>query len=104
MDTSSVPIIKLELEGMKHRIMTHLGVHGSELGDIINAGIDRAIKSYDFDDKVLSTVHEVLNTEIDNFLKYGGGRVVIREAVAKTLNEAFNISSKPDEPKPPDSE
>ena len=90
MDVQNVPIIKFELDRIRQQIKANLGTAGSELGEMIDKGIESAISSYDFDGKVIMIVHELITEEIDRFFKYGPGKTVVRETVEETLNKAFN--------------
>jgi hypothetical protein len=43
MNYEAVPVIRLEIEGMKHSILQHLGVVGSELGKNLEGEIEKAL-------------------------------------------------------------
>jgi hypothetical protein len=86
MDYKAMPIIRVEIECLKHDIAMFLGVHGSELGEQIEKGIETAIRNYDFDGNICKIVHDIITEDIKNFYKYHEGRNIIRDAVYKILN------------------
>lgn len=89
MDSNFMPIIRLEVEGMKSQIMAALGTRGSELGELIEAEIDQAINSFDFAGQVKVAVHNGLHTAIHNYFERGDGYRMLQDA-AKSLIEKQN--------------
>ena len=90
MNIENVPLIRFELENIRHQIKSHLGTAGSELGEMIDKSIQNAISDYDFDGKVIKITHEIITEEIENFFKHDPGRDVVKATIAETLNKAFN--------------
>ena len=76
------PVIKFEVEHMKHTLMAHLGLCGSELGECVSAAMDRAVESYPWEQNVTNIVHSVLTHEIERYFTYGPGKDLISQAVS----------------------
>lgn len=81
MNHNAIPTLKLEVEGMKSAIITHLGVRGSELGDALDSEITKAVDSYPWQEAVFSIVHDAITKHIDVYFKYGKGKRAIVDAV-----------------------
>ena len=94
----NMPIIRLEVEGMKHSIMTALLESQAQ----IDADIVAAAEAYCTEENISRVVREatssamdrVLKDEVRSFFEYGNGRTAIRRAVLESL------SSKVDEVTP----
>jgi len=92
----NVPIIKLEVEGMRHTVTTALSQHSAE----IDENIRKAINFYCSPDNIENVIHKEVTEAIDNavkeeirsFFKYSKpGRQAIREAVMKYLDEEMPV-------------
>ena len=81
MDYKAMPILRMEVEGMKAAILTHLGARGSELGDALSAEIDKAIAEYDWQGELKRIVHETLSQKIQEYFSWGEGAKAVRAAV-----------------------
>lgn len=81
MDYKAMPILRMEVEGMKASILTHLGAMGSELGDALSAEIDKAIANYDWQGEVTRIVHSALTEKITEYFSWGDGSKAVRAAV-----------------------
>ena len=84
---NDMPIIKLEVERMKHTIMSHLGAYNNEMGKAIEAQIERAIESYDWEGQVTRITHECIQERIQSYFKYGAGSRFIGECVDNAFKE-----------------
>ena len=96
MNAESMPIIRLEIENMKQTIITALGLRGSELGEAVQVGIERAVKAYDFDAKVSQIVSDIITMDIDSFFRHGPGRAAIQSVVQNTLEDVFPKKQTPE--------
>lgn len=85
MNIDAMPLIRLEVESMKHAIISHLGVHGSELGKILDAEIQKAIDTYPWESSVAEIVHDALHSEIERYFRFGEGRKAIQQSVEESL-------------------
>ena len=85
MDFESVPIIRLEIERLKHTVMSSLGTQHSDLGLAINSAIDKALQSYDFDREVSRIVHQELTKQITNYFSHEEGY----RAISQSIHEMF---------------
>ena len=82
MKSEMVPIIKFEVEHMKHTLMAHLGLCGSELGGYVAAAMGRAVENYPWEQNVTNIVHSVLTYEIEQYFTHGPGKDLISQAVS----------------------
>ena len=88
----TIPIIRLEVEGMKHQIMVALTAYAAQMDSDIQAAVDE----YCTPEHITATVKNIAKGEIDKaikeevskFFSYGNGRTAIMEAVKATLEEA----------------
>lgn len=90
MDYKAMPTIRLEVESMKHAILTHIGANNSELGAALNTEIEKALASYDWQGQVTEIVHKAITERIAAHFTFGAGRDAVQEAVA----EGFNVALK----------
>lgn len=88
MDYKAMPILRMEVEGMKAAILTHLGARGSELGDALSAEIDKAIAEYDWQGEVKRIVHAALSENINYYFKFGDGAKAVKDAVVEGFDAA----------------
>jgi hypothetical protein len=87
----AMPLIRLEVEGMKASILAHLGVIGSDLGVHLDEQIQHAIDSYPWEDKTKRIVHDAITKRLESYFTYGKGNqaieAVIDEGFSKALGE-----------------
>ena len=87
-----MPLIKLEVEGMKASIITALGLRGSELSERVNAMIDEAVKSHDFDKDVTEAAHACITESIHELFQFSGsGRCLIRKVISAEFDKIFKL-------------
>lgn len=93
--TDTLPMIRLEVAGMKHQITHALMAHQAKMdADIINA-----VEAYCQPENISRVIHEAarsaldaaIKEEVKNFFWFGPGRVAVAEAVKTKLlnNETF---------------
>lgn len=87
MNAEAIPIIRFQIENLKHQIASHLGAVGSELGEAVENAVDKAVAEYDFDGEVSRIVSQVVSEELQAFYTYGRGRLIIREALDQALRK-----------------
>lgn len=85
MKFEAMPIIRIELEGIKQSIIQHIGAAGSEYGELVAEQLEKAILTYPWEDTVRRTTERCIDEAIENYFKCGDGAKAIREAV----NTAF---------------
>ena len=81
MNFDAIPRLRLEIEGIKHSIIAHIGAMDSELGDALSVEINKAVENYPWEQEVMSIVHDKIRAEISSYFKYGAGAKSINEAV-----------------------
>lgn len=86
---SSIPIIRLEVEGMRHAIVTALTDHQATL----DADIQAAVTAYCTPDNIGRVVQQHVSRElqtavvaaVERFFRWGGGREAVESAVTEAI-------------------
>ena len=91
----SVPIIRLEVEGMKHTVQVALMNHAAQMDTSIQQAVEAYCTKENIDAVVMKVAREALDMavreEVRNFFGYGRvGRQAVREAVHHWLNEMYS--------------
>lgn len=86
MDTSFLPIIRFEVEGVKAHIASMLGLRGSEMMERISAEVDKAVANYDLSRAVTAAVSDGMRKAVNDFFTYGEGYKRIQAAVEEGFN------------------
>ena len=85
----NVPIIRLEIEGMKYTLQTALSEHSAQIDKDVQAAIERFCRPENIQEHINRAVKQslgvVLAEEIERHFKYGEGREAIRQAVRTAL-------------------
>lgn len=89
-----MPIIRLEVEGMKHSILTALSRHSVEMDSMVQGAVEAFCTSEHINNIVKSEVNLQLElavkAEVRSFFQYSGaGRKAVYEAVTKHLEDNF---------------
>lgn len=88
---NGVPIIRLEVEGMRLVVHQALMEHAARMDADVQAAIERAITPENVSRIVQETaareVRAAIDSAIESFYRFGAGRDVIRREVEKTLTE-----------------
>lgn len=86
----SIPIIRLEIEGMRHAIVAAVGKHLAEMDSDIQVAIENICTPEHVTDIIKKTasaeIDAAIKSEIEQFYRYGPGREVIKKAVHETLD------------------
>lgn len=85
----TIPIIRLEVEGMKHTLTTALMEHSALMDEQLRA----AIEAYCTPENIARVVQEAARAALDqaikesvqNFFRFGPGRSAVAEAVKESL-------------------
>jgi len=89
MNYEALPKIRLEVESMKHAILQHIGVVGSDLGERLSKEIEHSIESYPWQTEVDIIVHTAITNHIQEYFKYGDGREMIKGALSEAFSKVF---------------
>ena len=85
---NDLPIIKLELEGMKHSIMHHFASYNETISDAVEKQLDVAIESFDFKQAVTDATHVCIKAAIKNYFTWGAGHRLVGASVKEILDSA----------------
>lgn len=83
------PLVRIEVEEMKHSVMHYLGAHHQEIEEQVKAQLERVIENYDFERRVREAIHTVIDGAILGYFKYGQGREAVEKAVWASLDKAL---------------
>lgn len=90
----NVPIIRLEVERMKHSIFTALTEHAA----LMDSSVQKAVEAYCTEENIDAVVRKAaiealdaaVKEEVRNFFWYSGnGRLAVREAVEQFLDKNY---------------
>ncbi len=85
MKMECVPIIKMQIEGMKIGIAQAMGIEGSDLEKVISKKADEEIKKMFSDESITILVRDILWTEVRlkviQYFQYGKGAVKVDKLV-----------------------
>ena len=90
----NIPIIKLEIQGMRHTVCTALTQHTAVLDENIQKAVEEFCRPESLDALVrkiaLQEINSAVSEEIQNFFRWSGnGRKAIKEAVIKAMDERY---------------
>ncbi len=94
MDFEALPRLRLELDHMKSTIITHLGIHGSELSGKINEKIEEVIANYDFDGEISRIASNAITEAIEKEFTSGEGAKFIQNAINEAFRKMFFANNK----------
>ena len=89
MNIEAMPVLRIEIERLKHTIVSMIGARGSELGEYISAEMDKAVHNYDWEGHVRKIVHETINERIKAYFSYGDGAKAIKSAIDQGFNSSI---------------
>lgn len=93
----NIPIIKLEVESMKHTMVTALQQHAALMDSSIQAAVEAYCTPENIDAVVQETARQALDAAVkqevrDYFGRWNeNGRMAVREAVIAFLDEQYPV-------------
>ena len=87
MDGRAIPVIRLSIENMKHAIIQHMGVEGSELSDYIGEQCDKAVADYPWERTVKEVVNAAIQKGLERYFSCGPGYKAVEAAIEAALEE-----------------
>ena len=88
---TGIPMIRLELEGMKQSIIHAFNNLQIQQDAAVRAAVENFCKPEHLNQLINAAVNDVLThaikDEVNNFYRYGAGRDFIKELVKKRLDE-----------------
>lgn len=92
----NMPIVRIEIEGMKQQIAAALTDYGNEIKESVDREIERAIAEYPFRETVRRHAAEAINqsikSAIDKYFKYGVGATAIEASINEILSGVSDLS------------
>lgn len=87
---SGIPIIRFEVENMRHTVTLALSEYVAKMDADIQAAIARAMTperiSAAIQDAAAKEIEHAIQGEISNFFRFGRGRDMVKKAVTETLD------------------
>jgi hypothetical protein len=87
----SIPIIKLEIESMRHTMAYALTKYATDLDSTLQAALEAYCTpenlEYVIQTETSKVLNQVIKEEVKNWFTRGEGRKVIKEAVEKKLRD-----------------
>jgi len=87
----NMPIVRLEVEHMKHSIQMACTEYIAKMDADIQAAVERVCTPEHISDVVCraakETIDKAVDEEVRSFYRYGAGREAVRKAVVDTLTE-----------------
>lgn len=88
------PMVKLEIQGLKHQIIHAFADHNQELQSMVEAQLSAAIDNYPFEAEIQRLSKEVISDAIkgalEYYFKFGEGREVIKKSIIEALNKLYD--------------
>ena len=90
----NIPIIRLEVQGMKHTLLTALSQHSVEM----EASVQQAVENFCTEKNLTAIVNDAVKYEMDmavreevrNFFGFGkAGRRAVKEAILEHLKRTY---------------
>jgi hypothetical protein len=81
------PIVRLEIDDMKHQILHHLADYHGEVAAEIEKQIEYSIENFDFKEIVRECANKAIEEAIKSYFSYGGGSSNIREALFQVFEK-----------------
>lgn len=89
MRNQAIPIIRLEVEGMRHTVSAALSAHSAQM----DADIRAAVEAYCTPENLAHVVkklataalEDAIRAEVDSFFRYGNGRKAVAAAVKESI-------------------
>ena len=95
MNQELLPTIKVELQSVKSNILYALGMHGSEIGKIIEQSLSSKLDAMinNCPEYISKTVEEVIKDAVIYELKYGATNRIIVESVREAISKLFKTNN-----------
>lgn len=88
MRAEALPVIKINIDHMKHSIASMLGVEGSDFEKALNSEIDKQVTELSREEIpriVRESLLECAKTSIHQYFSYGDGRLIIDSCIKKAF-------------------
>lgn len=86
---NGMPVIRLEIEGMKHTIMHAMTQHLAQMDADIQAVVENLCTPARILEVITTTaqkeIDQVVKAEVERFYRYGKGQEAVKQAVARAL-------------------
>lgn len=90
-ELGTAPIVRLEVEGMKHSILSILDDRNEDLKNVITVGIDRAMKqlpdrlAQEVEEMSLAAMRDAMKSALEEYWSTGLGRKALDQMLAEKL-------------------
>ncbi len=80
-----IPIIKIQVEGMKQSIQNALAIHGKEFNDMISEAVDKSFTVETIKAKIEMQVAKALDNAIDSLSENYQVKTIMKDIVVQSL-------------------
>lgn len=85
----SLPIIKIEIEQMRHAIMHAFTEHQFQVSEEVERQLEHVIQNYNYEAAIRDAAYKAMDEAIKNYFGYGEGYQIIHSAINESLNKMF---------------
>jgi len=86
---NEMPIIRLEVEQIKHQILHHFGQYQKEVSVAVEKQIEKVIGEFDFYAEIKPIVEKCLRDNLNGYFSYGEGNTMINNSLQEALDKTF---------------
>jgi hypothetical protein len=86
---TQIPMIRLELEGMKQEMMIALTRYHTQINENVEAQLKNIVEHFDYERVVTEVARQTINEAIQTYFRQGEGKQVITTAVYEALDQHF---------------
>jgi hypothetical protein len=83
----NMPILRLELEGMKQEMMLALGRYQTQINDAVEEQLENVVQNFDYEKVVKAAASQAITEAIQTYFKYGHGTEIIADTVREALDK-----------------
>jgi hypothetical protein len=90
---NGIPVIKIELEHMKHSILHAFSQHVADTDSMVKSAVEKFCTPENLqrilDNQVEAVLKAAIQEEVGTFFRYGDGRAFLRKAVTDQLEKNY---------------
>lgn len=91
---NGLPIIRLELEEMRHQVVHALMTHHTEMERLVDDALVEVIRSYDFRSEVLRHAQLELRVKLKQRVAESIARILVNDKVERAIDRAITDALK----------
>ena len=80
------PLIRLEIDNMKHSVLTYLDNYHTNIEKLVEEELERAVKDLDMSIIVRQALSRAVSDSVYKYFGQGDGKIAVDKAVKEFLN------------------